>query len=114
MSDSEAYSGDNYSSGANKINHEVRAKSHQLLKQRRQLSHILPVQWSCRWDVFHRLQSLGIECECSTNEPLLAYLDTPTTAIQIRSVIRQFSASRHELIDWLDSCWQVKYDHQSR
>ena len=114
MSDREAYSGGNYPSEANKVNHEVRAKSHQLVKEGRQPSRILPVKWTCRWDVFHRLQALGIECECSTNEPLLAYLDSPTTAVQIRSVIRQFSASRHELIDWLDSCWRMKYDHQNR
>ena len=113
--DRKAYSAGNHPSEANKVNQEVRAKSHQLIKKDgRQFSPILSVKWTCRWDVFRRLQALGIECECSTNKPLLVYLDSPTTAVQIRSVIRQFSASRQELIDWLDNCWQVKYDHQSR
>lgn len=73
---------------------------------------ILPVKWSYRWDVFRRLQALNIECQCSTNEPLLVDLHSPTTAIQIWSVLRQFSASRGELIDWLDDCWQAKCDRQ--
>ena len=84
------------------------------LEDEQQTSCILTVKWTYRWDVFRRLKALGIECQCSTNEPLLVHLDSPTTAIQIWSVVRQCSASRHQLIDWLDSCWQVKYDRHSR
>ena len=71
---------------------------------------VLAVKWSSRWDVFRRLQGLGIKCQCSTNEPLLVDIDTPTTAIQIWSVLRQSSESRQELIDWLEGCWEVKCD----
>lgn len=75
-------------------------------------SRILPVKWSYRWDVFRRLQALDIECQCSTNEPLLVSLYSPTTAIQIWSVLRQFNASRCELIDWLDHCWEEPGDRR--
>ncbi|MEL6494357.1 MAG: Asr1405/Asl0597 family protein [Cyanobacteria bacterium J06623_7] len=70
----------------------------------------IAVKWAYRWDVFRRLQALEIECQCSTNEPLLVNLDTPTTLVQIWSVVRQSTAQRHELIDWLNDCWQVRYD----
>jgi hypothetical protein len=66
---------------------------------------ILGVKWSCRWDVYRRLKALEIECQCSTNEPLLVSLHSPTTAIQVWSVLRQFNLSRSESIDWLDNCW---------
>ena len=73
-------------------------------------SRILEVKWSCRWEVFRRLQELGIECQCATNEPLLVHLHSPTTVIQIWSVLRQCGASRRNLIDWLDNCWSTKND----
>ncbi len=80
----------------------------------KQPSRILTIKWAYRWDVFRRLKSLEIDCQCSTNEPLLVDVYSPTTLIQIWSVVRQFSAERHQLIDWLDDCWYVQYDHQSR
>ncbi len=73
---------------------------------------ILAVKWSYRWDVFRRLQALGIKCQCSTNEPLLVDLHSPTTIVQIWSVLRQFNASRDDSLDWLDRCWQLKCDRQ--
>lgn len=80
----------------------------------KQPSRILPVKWAYRWDVFRRLKALGINCQCSTNEPLLVDLYSPTTLVQIWSVLRQSSAKRQQLIDWLDNCWYVQYDHQSK
>lgn len=73
-------------------------------------SRILDVRWSMRWEVFRRLRALGIKCQCSTNDPLLVYLHSPTTVIQIWSVLRQTGASRLELIDWLENCWETKCD----
>ena len=73
-------------------------------------SRIVEVKWSCRWEVFRRLQALGIKCQCSTNEPLLVYLHSPTTIIQVWSVLRQCGASRRNLIDWLENCWETQSD----
>lgn len=80
----------------------------------KQPSRVLSVKWAYRWDIFRRLKALEIDCKCSTNEPLLVDLHSPTTLVQIWSVIRQSSAERQQLIDWLDSCWCVQYNHQSR
>lgn len=80
----------------------------------KQPSRVLSVKWAYRWDVFRRLKALEIDCQCSTNEPLLVDLHSPTTLVQIWSVIRQSSAERQQLINWLDNCWCVQYDHQSR
>lgn len=66
---------------------------------------IVTVQWSDRWQIYHRLQSLDIPCQCKTNKPLQVKLEDTRAAIQLWSVARQYTASRQELIDWLDRCW---------
>lgn len=71
-------------------------------------SQIIDISWSERWQVYHRLKALEIECSCHTDKPLQAYLDNPKTAIQIWSVVKQCTANRQELIDWLNQCWDIK------
>lgn len=75
-----------------------------------QPSRILSVKWAYRWEVYRRLKMLEIDCHCATNEPLLVNLYSPTTLVQIWSVVRQSSAERHQLIDWLNNCWHISYD----
>jgi hypothetical protein len=58
-----------------------------------------------RWEVYHRLQELEIPCECATERPLQASITTATAAIQVWSVVRQVTASRRELVTWLEDCW---------
>ena len=72
------------------------------------------VKWAYRWEVYRRLKSLGIDCQCATNEPLLVNLNSPTTLIQIWSVVRQSNVERVQLVDWLDNCWNLKGDRQNR
>lgn len=74
----------------------------------------ISVKWAYRWEVFRRLKSLGIECQCATNEPLLVNLDSPTTLIQIWSVVRQSNLERVQLVDWLNSCWTLRCAHRNR
>ena len=69
---------------------------------------ILEVKWAYRWEVYRRLKALDINCQCSTNEPLLVHLDSPRTIMQIWSVLRQANASRQELINKLEDCWRLK------
>jgi hypothetical protein len=71
---------------------------------------IVTVNWAERWLVYYRLRELQIPCQCSTDKPLQVQLDNTKTAIQLWSVARQFSASRQELVDWLNCCWQIKSD----
>ncbi|MDJ0533691.1 MAG: hypothetical protein QNJ70_14580 [Xenococcaceae cyanobacterium MO_207.B15] len=73
-------------------------------------SQIIKVEWSERWQVYDRLKALEIECDCQSYQPLSAYPSNATTAIQLWSVVKQFTANRQELIDWLNQCWQIKYD----
>ncbi|MEA5508948.1 hypothetical protein VB715_04150 [Crocosphaera sp. UHCC 0190] len=71
-------------------------------------SQVVQVEWSDRWIVYHRLQELHIPSYCATHQPLQVQLSSPTEAIQLWSVIKQYSASRRELIEWLHTCWQAK------
>ncbi len=71
-------------------------------------NNIISVQWTHKWDIYHRLQALEIDCHCKSNRPLLIELNSPQTAIQVWSVIKHLSASRQELIGWLNRCWQLK------
>jgi len=70
----------------------------------------VPITVDCndRWQVHHRLQSLGIETQCKSFQPLQVRIDTPAEAIQLWSVIRQVSTPRHALADALDKSWQLK------
>lgn len=68
---------------------------------------MISVHWMHKWDVYHRLKALEIDCHCQTNQPLTIDLNTTQTAIQLWSVVKHSSASRQELIDWLNRCWQL-------
>lgn len=59
-----------------------------------------------RWQVYQRLQELDIACECYINQPLKVDIHSPTAAIQLQSVIKQFTADRQSLVEWLECCWQ--------
>jgi hypothetical protein len=66
---------------------------------------VLEVNWADRWVVYHRLQQLNIPCWCETNQPLKVVISSPAAAIQLWSVVRQFTASRQDLISTLEFCW---------
>lgn len=71
--------------------------------------HSVEIENTERWSLYHRLQELEIPCRCSTNRPLEVELDNPCAIAQLCFVTKQFTAPRNELIDWLDSCWRIKY-----
>ena len=60
-----------------------------------------------RWQVYLRLQQLDIPCVCTTNQPLRVQIQTTAAAVQLWSVVRQLTATRHELAFWLEQCWQL-------
>lgn len=66
------------------------------------------VSWADRWQVYQRLQELDIPCCCETNQPLKVEIGNPSAAIQLWSVMRQFTISRQEQIYILKNCWQNK------
>jgi hypothetical protein len=61
-----------------------------------------------RWQVYRRLQELDIACHCGPHKPLKVEIRGAIAAAQIWSVTRQFTASRQELIDWLEHCWACR------
>ncbi len=71
-----------------------------------QVKQVVAVNWADRWQVYQRLQELGIICCCQTDQPLTVEISNSTAAIQVWSVIRRFIAPRQELISTLEDCWQ--------
>ncbi|BAZ07868.1 Asr1405/Asl0597 family protein [Calothrix sp. NIES-3974] len=64
------------------------------------------LRFTYRWPIFQRLQELSIPCSCLADGTLEVQVETPLTALQVRSVVMQYTASRHQLITWLEFCWQ--------
>lgn len=71
--------------------------------------HVVEVNWADRWQVYQRLQELGIPCSCVTNQPLQVEISSPTAAIQLWSVMRRFAVSRQDQISTLECCWKSRY-----
>ncbi|MGH1394990.1 MAG: Asr1405/Asl0597 family protein [Trichormus sp.] len=69
-------------------------------------TYVLEVNWLDRWQVYQRLQELDIPCWCQANEPLKVEITSPVAAIQLWSVMQQFTASRQTLISLLKLNWQ--------
>lgn len=59
-----------------------------------------------RWRAFKRLQELSIPCRCTCDQPLQVKVSTATAAIQVWSVIQQFTLSREASVERLKRCWQ--------
>ncbi|MEC4819279.1 MAG: hypothetical protein SAK29_39310 [Scytonema sp. PMC 1069.18] len=69
--------------------------------------HILQIPLCDRWRIYHRLQELTIPCSCPPDGSLRVRVNGCLTAMLVRSTIQQFMASRQELIDWLERCWEI-------
>ncbi|MEL6381429.1 MAG: Asr1405/Asl0597 family protein [Cyanobacteria bacterium J06626_18] len=59
-----------------------------------------------RWDVYFYLQELSIPCECKFNQPLRVQVDSASTAMQLWSLVRVFTASKQQCTEHLEQCWQ--------
>ena len=58
-----------------------------------------------RWQIYHRLQELTITCSCPPDGSLRVQVNNLQEAILVRSAVRQFLASRGQLVEWLETCW---------
>jgi hypothetical protein len=61
-----------------------------------------------RWQVSQRLQELNIASYCLPDGQLSIDIQHPIDIVQLRSVIQQSTASRADLLDWLERCWQIQ------
>ncbi|WP_341531155.1 Asr1405/Asl0597 family protein [Nostoc sp. UHCC 0302] len=66
---------------------------------------VLQIPLCDRWRIYYRLQELMIPCSCPPDGSLRVQVNNLLEAILIRSILMQFLASRHELVDWLERCW---------
>lgn len=69
---------------------------------------VIEISWADRWQVYRRLQELGIPCRCAPNQPLSAQINDVGTAIQLWSIVRQLTVPRRDLVSWLEECWQIR------
>ena len=60
-----------------------------------------------RWRIYFRLQELMIPCWCLQDGSLHVEVQSGTAALLLRSVVQQFVASRQEMVNWLERCWQI-------
>jgi hypothetical protein len=66
---------------------------------------ILEIPLGDRWQIYHRLQELMISCSCDSDGFLRVEVNSFQTAMLVHSTVMQFLATRHELVEWLESCW---------
>lgn len=72
------------------------------------VSEVGKISRSDRWIVHRRLQELTIPCWCPADGSLWVEIEHGIDAILLRSIVQQLVASRQELVDWLDRCWETK------
>ncbi len=68
--------------------------------------HIVRIPKRDRWRVCYRLRELQIPCHCAADGTLHVVVEHAMTLLLVRSTINQFTASRSDLLDWLERCWR--------
>lgn len=66
-------------------------------EQKSHTGQMLEVHGSNKWQMYRRLQELGISCWCEANQPLRVPLNAGT-AVQFWSVSQQLQMSRPRLV----------------
>jgi hypothetical protein len=61
-----------------------------------------------RWQAYQRLQELGVACVCTPDGTFAVDVQSWIDVVQVRSVVQQLTASRSELIHWLERCWYYR------
>jgi hypothetical protein len=70
-------------------------------------THVVSVPRIDRWRIYHRLQELMIPCWCLEDGSLHVDVQDGIGALLLRSVVQQFMASRQEMVNWLERCWDA-------
>lgn len=66
---------------------------------------VIAIPRSDRWRVYYRLQELMIPCNCPSDGSLRVEVNHGIALILVWSTVQQFTASRKELVNWLERCW---------
>jgi hypothetical protein len=72
------------------------------------VTHVVSVSRIDRWQIYHRLQELMIPCWCLEDGSLRVEVQNGISALLLRSVVQQFVASRQEMVNWLERCWNAE------
>ncbi|NJR49235.1 MAG: hypothetical protein HC780_06370 [Leptolyngbyaceae cyanobacterium CSU_1_3] len=70
-------------------------------------THVVSVSRSDRWRIARRLQELMIPCWCPEDGSLRVEVQNCIGVLLLRSVVQQFVASRPEMVNWLERCWDA-------
>jgi hypothetical protein len=71
-------------------------------------SQVIAVPRGDRWRIYHRLQELMISSHCTADGTLRVEVNHATELLLVYSIYQQFTATRQELVNWLERCWQAK------
>lgn len=63
-----------------------------------------------QWNLYHRLQELGIPCGNSPFSIDIPDIPTVGTAIQIWCATRAVVSPKQEHISFLEQCWRLKHE----
>jgi hypothetical protein len=86
----------NHHTGANRMN----------LNDPRSAFEPIEIQGVDRWQIYHRLQELGIPCQCRSHQPLQVFAGDATSIVQLWSVTQHVMMQRSKLVELLDRCWK--------
>ncbi len=78
------------------------------------ISQVEKVSRSERWLVHHRLQELMIPCWCPDDGSLWVEIEHGNHAILLRSAVYGAIASRQELVEWLERCWETVHSDSTK
>ncbi len=73
-------------------------------------SQLVSITRSDRWQVHQRLTELGIPSSCLSDGSFQVDLHSPLALIQLRSVLFQLTGARQQLVDWLEQCWNERFE----
>lgn len=69
---------------------------------------VVNVPQTLRWQIHRRLQELMIPCWCPADGSLRVEVNHGVAAVLLRSTVQQYVASRQELVNWLEQCWETR------
>ena len=71
-------------------------------------THTVAIDGANKWEMYHRLQALQIPCQCFIHKPLQVELNSPIAVIHLWSIVQRLTASRAQLVERLNLCWQLE------
>ncbi|NJN48550.1 MAG: hypothetical protein HC805_00420 [Alkalinema sp. RL_2_19] len=71
----------------------------------------IEIEGDDRWEIYRRLQSLGLECQCQMGVPLKVRIDSPQDVLLGWSVMRSTAVQAGDRLHFaaiLEACWHLE------